>query len=108
VNKSELIRQLAQKTNLSQSTVAKVVDAMFSTDEGVIADALASGEKVQLTGFGTFEIRRREARKGRNPRTGKEILIHPTSSATFRPGKQLKDVMEKVKRGTGSTGPRRH
>jgi DNA-binding protein HU-beta len=91
VNKSELIQQLADRTNLSRTEASKAVDAIFSPDDGLIAGALKGGNKVQITGFGSFETRKREARKGRNPRTGKEINIKASTSAAFRPGKGLKD-----------------
>jgi DNA-binding protein HU-beta len=91
VNKSELIQQLASRTDLSRSQAQNAVDALFSPDSGLIAETLRGGEKVQITGFGSFETRHREARKGRNPRTGKEINIAASSNAAFRPGKGLKD-----------------
>jgi DNA-binding protein HU-beta len=93
VNKSELIQQLADRTNLSRSEASKAVDALFSPEDGLIAKALKGGSKVQITGFGSFETRKREARKGRNPRTGKEINIGASTSAAFRPGKGLKDAI---------------
>lgn len=91
MNKSELVQQLASRANLSRSQAQTAVDALFSAENGIIAEALRSGQKVQITGFGSFETRTREARKGRNPRTGKEINIGPSTSATFRAGKGLKD-----------------
>ena len=95
MNKSELAQKLAERTNLSKSEAAKAVDALFST-EGIIAEQLRSGGKVSITGFGSFESRSREARTGRNPRTGKEIQIAASTSAAFRAGKGLKDAI-----GTG-------
>jgi DNA-binding protein HU-beta len=91
VNKSELIQQLANRTDLSRSQAQDAVDALFSAEGGIISQALKDGDKVQITGFGSFETRKREARKGRNPRTGKEIDIAASTSAAFRPGKGLKD-----------------
>jgi len=93
VNKSELAQKLAERTNLSKSDATKAVDALFSANNGIIAHALKSGDKVQITGFGSFETRKREARTGRNPRTGKEIKIGPSTSAAFRAGKGLKDTV---------------
>ena len=90
MNKSELAQKLAERTNLSKSEATKAVDALFSTD-GIIAEQLRGGGKVQITGFGSFETRSREARTGRNPRTGKEIQIAASTSAAFRAGKGLKD-----------------
>lgn len=93
MNKSELTQKLAEKTNLSKAEASRAVDALFSVDSGIIAKALKSGEKVQITGFGSFETRKREARTGRNPRTGKEIKIKASKSAAFRAGKGLKDAV---------------
>ncbi|MEX2571650.1 MAG: HU family DNA-binding protein [Gemmatimonadota bacterium] len=93
MNKSELTQKLAERTNLSKAEASRAVDALFSVDGGIIAKALKSGEKVQITGFGSFETRKREARTGRNPRTGKEIKIGPSTSAAFRAGKGLKDAV---------------
>ena len=70
-NKAELVSEVASKTKLTKKEVAAAVDAIF----GSIQDNLAKGEKVQLIGFGTFEVRHRAARKGRNPQTGDEIEI---------------------------------
>ncbi|HET7275321.1 MAG TPA: HU family DNA-binding protein [Longimicrobiaceae bacterium] len=93
MNKSELTQKLADRTNLSKSDAQKAVDALFAADSGIISQALKKGDKVQITGFGSFETRRREARKGRNPRTGKEIKIGASTSAAFRAGKGLKDAV---------------
>lgn len=93
MNKSELIQELGNTTGLSKADAQKAVDALFSADDGIISKALKSGEKVQITGFGSFETKHRGARKGRNPRTGKEIDIGPSTSASFRAGKGLKDSL---------------
>ena len=93
MNKSELIHQLASRANLSRADASRAVDALFGAEEGIISGCLKGGDKVQITGFGSFETKRREARKGRNPRTGKEINIGPSTSASFRPGKGLKDYI---------------
>lgn len=93
MNKSDLIQQLASRTDLSRSQAQAAVEALFSPNDGLIAGALRRGQKVQITGFGSFETRRREARKGRNPRTGKEIKIGASTNAAFRPGKGLKDTI---------------
>lgn len=94
MNKSELVQALSSKTQLSRSDATAAVDALFNPDDGLIAKALRDGDKVQITGFGTFETRQRKARTGRNPRTGTEIRIDPTVSASFRPGKALKDAVK--------------
>jgi len=93
VNKSELIQHLASRTDLSRSDAQNAVEALFSPDNGLIAEALKKGNKVQITGFGSFEIRKREARKGRNPRNGQEIDIAASTNAAFRPGKSLKEAV---------------
>ncbi|MEW5928250.1 MAG: HU family DNA-binding protein [Gemmatimonadota bacterium] len=91
MNKSEIVQQLASRANISRADAQRAVDALFAVDTGIISQALKSGDKVQITGFGSFETKKREARKGRNPRTGKEIDIAASTSAAFRPGKGLKD-----------------
>ncbi|MEK3787758.1 MULTISPECIES: HU family DNA-binding protein [Paenibacillus] len=87
MNKTDLINQVAEKTELSKKDVTKAVDALFDT----ISEALQSGDKVQLVGFGNFEVRERSARKGRNPQTGEEIEIPASKIPAFKPGKALKD-----------------
>jgi DNA-binding protein HU-beta len=94
MNKSELAQALANKTEMSKTDAQRAIDAIFSPDDGVITEALKQGDRVQITGFGTFETRERKARTGRNPRTGREIRIGPTTSASFRPGKALKDAVK--------------
>lgn len=91
MNKSELVQQLASSADLSRAEASRAVDALFSVENGIIARALREDQKVQITGFGSFEAKRREARKGRNPRTGKEIDIAASTSPVFRSGKSLKD-----------------
>ncbi|NLT21297.1 MAG: HU family DNA-binding protein [Syntrophomonadaceae bacterium] len=89
MNKTELIGEVAGKTGMTKKDAEKVVNAFFDTVEG----ALKSGDKVQLIGFGTFEVRERKARKGRNPQTGKEIDIPATKVPAFKAGKALKDAL---------------
>lgn len=87
MNKSELITEVAESTELSKKDVTKVVDAVFEA----ISSALQNGDKVQMVGFGNFEVRERSARKGRNPQTGEEIEIPASKIPAFKPGKALKD-----------------
>jgi DNA-binding protein HU-beta len=94
MNKSELVQALSDRTNLSRVEATRAVEALFSPEDGLITQTLKSGDRVQITGFGTFETKERKARTGRNPRTGREIKIGPTVSATFRPGKALKDSVK--------------
>ena len=89
-NKAELVSEVAAKTDLTKKEVAAAVDAIFSS----IQEDLAKGEKVQLIGFGTFEVRHRAARKGRNPQTGQEIQIPASKVPAFKPGKALKDAVK--------------
>jgi DNA-binding protein HU-beta len=91
VNKTELVSALAASAELSKAEASRAVDALFSVENGLIARALREGNKVQITGFGSFEAKKREARKGRNPRTGKEINIAASTSPVFRGGKSFKD-----------------
>jgi DNA-binding protein HU-beta len=98
MNKSELIQMLSNRTKMTKADASRAVDALFNPSGGIITDALKKGDKVQITGFGTFETRERKARTGRNPRTGREIKIGPTTSASFRPGKALKDHVKPGKK----------
>jgi len=93
VNKAELVSALQGATDMSRAESTRAIDALFGVENGIIANALRSGDKVQITGFGSFETKKREARKGRNPRTGKEINIAASTSAAFRIGKRLKDAL---------------
>ncbi|MFD0586896.1 HU family DNA-binding protein [Paenibacillus sp. GCM10027627] len=89
MNKTDLIAKVAELTELSKKDATKAVDAVFEA----ISDALQSGDKVQLVGFGNFEVRERQARKGRNPQTGEEIDIAASKMPAFKPGKSLKDLV---------------
>ena len=90
-NKAELVDRDAKKTQLTKKDVSATVEALFET----IQEALKAGEKVQVIGFGTFEVRERAARKGRNPQTGKEIKIKASKVPAFKAGKALKDAVKK-------------
>lgn len=89
-NKAELVDRVAKKTQLTKKDVSATVEALFET----IQEALKAGEKVQVIGFGTFEVRERAARKGRNPQTGKEIKIKASKVPAFKAGKALKDAVK--------------
>ena len=91
MNKSDLINKVAESTELSKKDAGKAVDSVFQT----IMDSLSEGERVQIIGFGNFEVRDRAARKGRNPQTGEEIQIAATKVPAFRAGKALKDAVKK-------------
>ncbi|AGE63927.1 hypothetical protein Bateq7PJ16_2534 [Bacillus subtilis] len=89
MNKTELINAVAEASELSKKDATKAVDSVFDT----ILDALKNGDKIQLIGFGNFEVRERSARKGRNPQTGEEIEIPASKVPAFKPGKALKDAV---------------
>ncbi|MFQ5538590.1 MAG: HU family DNA-binding protein [Gemmatimonadota bacterium] len=91
MNKSDLVDALAEATGMTKADAGRAVDAMFSPSDGIIARTLKAGDRVQITGFGTFEAKHRKARTGRNPRTGETIMIAATKTPSFRAGKGLKD-----------------
>jgi DNA-binding protein HU-beta len=97
VNKTELVERVAKKTGLTRKDSKVVVDAIFSTipKQGIIANELKSGRKVQITGFGTFQIRKRRKREGRNPQTGESIEIPASKFPAFSAGRALKDRVKK-------------
>jgi DNA-binding protein HU-beta len=97
VNKTELVEKVATKTGLTLKDSKIVVDAIFSTipKEGIIASELNKGGKVQITGFGTFQVRKRRKREGRNPQTGEPIQIPATRFPSFSAGRALKDRFRK-------------
>jgi len=89
VNKSELVDAVAESADLSKAAAGRAVDSMV----GAITDSLKQGEQVTLVGFGTFLIRERAARTGRNPRTGEAIEIAAAKNPAFKAGKALKDAV---------------
>ena len=91
MNKTELIAAVAEKAEISKKDAEKAVKAF--TD--VVAEELVKGEKVQLVGFGTFEVSERAAREGRNPKTGKTMTIEASKTHKFKAGKALKDEVNK-------------
>jgi len=90
MNKAELIEQVASETGLTKRTSGKAIDAVVSA----ISDCLAKEERVTLAGFGTFRVRQRKARTGRNPQTGATIQIPAKRVAKFLPGKTLKERVD--------------
>lgn len=90
MNKSELVDRIAKKAKISKVVSRKALDAMI----GEVNGALSKGDKVQLIGFGSFEVRRREARMGRNPGTGAAIKIKARKVPYFRPGQALRDKVK--------------
>jgi DNA-binding protein HU-beta len=89
MNKSELIDAVAESADLSKADATKAVDAFAAT----VTDALNQGDQVTLVGFGTFTVRERAARTGRNPRTGESISIAASKVPGFKAGKALKDAV---------------
>ncbi|WP_285766887.1 HU family DNA-binding protein [Peribacillus sp. SI8-4] len=90
MNKTELVSSVAEQAELTKEDAKKVVDALFET----ITSTLAKEEKIQLVGFGTFEVRDRAARTGRNPQTGEEIQIAASKVPAFKAGKELKEAVK--------------
>jgi len=103
VNKAELIDAVAAKTAVDKKSTGAVVEAMVDA----VLRAVASGERVAITGFGVFEKRARAARTARNPRTGVAIRLKKTSVPAFRPGQGFKDVVSGAKRLTNTTTAKR-
>lgn len=91
VTKTELIDKVAGKTQMTKKDASRAIDAVFEA----MSEALAAGDRVQLVGFGTFEVRKRAARTGRDPRTGEEIKIAARKVPIFRAGKSLKEAVAK-------------
>ena len=91
MNKTELIAAVAEKTGLTKKDAERVVNATFET----VTATLAKGEKVAISGFGNFEVKAREARVGRNPRTKETIQIPATKLPAFKAAKALKDTVAK-------------
>ena len=91
MNKSDLIAALAAKTGETKKSAEATLNAFIET----VTETLVKGDKVQLVGFGSFEVRKRAARKGRNPQTKEEIKIPASKAPVFKAGKALKDLVNK-------------
>ena len=90
MNKTEFINAVAAKAELDKKDAEKAVNAVF----GAITDALKAGEKLQLVGFGTFEVKERAEKQGRNPKTGEAMTIAASKTPSFKAGKALKDAVK--------------
>jgi DNA-binding protein HU-beta len=90
MNKKELSQELAARRDLTDKAAAELVDAVLD----LITEKLSEGDKVALSGFGTFEVRDRSARTGRNPQTGEAMEIDARKAPAFRAGKKLKEVVQ--------------
>lgn len=91
MNKTELVAAVAEKSGLAKKDAEKAVKAFAD----VVTEELAKGEKVQIVGFGTFEVSERAAREGRNPRSGETMMIEASRMPKFKAGKALKDIVNK-------------
>lgn len=91
MNKAEFVAKVAEKAEITKKDAERAVNAFAEA----VQEALSQGDRVSLVGFGTFEVRKRAARKGRNPRSGEEIEIAASTVPVFRAGKLLKDAVEK-------------
>jgi len=89
MNKAELVKSMAEKGDITKADAEKALNAFIESVE----EALVNGDKVQLVGFGSFEVRERAERKGRNPQTNEEITIKASKTPVFRVGKALKDMV---------------
>ena len=90
MKKSEFVALVAEQVGLSKKDTEKTIDAVFAA----VGDIIASGDKLQISGFGTFETKERAARTGHYPRTGEEISIDAATVPVFKPGKALKDKVD--------------
>ena len=89
MSKQQLVEKMAEKAGLTKADASRALDAMLSSVE----EALKSGDKVTLVGFGTFAVSQREAREGRNPKTGETVKIAARKAVTFKVGSKLKDAV---------------
>ncbi|MGE5893217.1 MAG: integration host factor subunit alpha [bacterium] len=93
MTKAEIVNTLFEKIGLPKKEAQDVIELILNTMKGTFVE----GESIKISGFGTFNVRKKSSRKGRNPKTGTEIEITPRKVVTFRPSNQLKDVIEGVK-----------
>src|SRR5687768_15357941 len=99
MNKSELIQHIADEHELSRAQAMRIVNSMFDPNTGVIAKALKKGDSVSITGFGTFEQRKRGARTFRNPQTGEPVKSKASKVPAFRAGATLKGTVRGTAKG---------
>ena len=92
MTKAELVEEVSKVSDLTKKHSEVIVDSVFQT----IIDALHRGEKIELRGFGSFRLRQREPRKGRNPKTGDKVDVPPKKVPYFKPGKELKDLINQA------------
>ena len=89
MNKADLVAKVAEKSGVTKKDAEKAVAGIFAA----VQEALVAGDKVQVLGFGTFEVKERAARTGRNPQTGEELQIAASKNPSFKPGKALKEAV---------------
>ena len=94
MTKHELVTELAKRLELSRAKAAETIDTLFGAG-GIVPGELRKGGRVQITGFGQFETKTRAARTGRDPRTGRSIAIKASTAPGFRPGKPLRDLLNR-------------
>ena len=91
MTKAELVDEIAQKASLTRKHSEVIVDAVFSS----IVEALQGGDKIELRGFGSFRVRHRAGRTGRNPKTGEGVIVPPKKVPYFKPGKELRELINR-------------
>jgi integration host factor subunit beta len=98
MTKAELVEEVSRVSDLTKKHSEVIVDTVFKS----IIDALHRGEKIELRGFGSFRLRRREPRKGRNPKTGDKVDVPPKKVPYFKPGKELKELINREPETSGT------
>ncbi len=101
MTKAELVEEVSRVSDLTKKHSEVIVDTVFKS----IIDALHRGEKIELRGFGSFRLRRREPRKGRNPKTGDKVDVPPKKVPYFKPGKELKELINREVEGSALSLP---
>ena len=101
MTKAELVEEVSRVSDLTKKHSEVIVDTVFKS----IIDALQRGEKIELRGFGSFRLRRREPRKGRNPKTGDRVDVPPKKIPYFKPGKELKELINRTEDVEIPAGP---
>ena len=106
MTKAELVEEVSRVSDLTKKHSEVIVETVFKS----IVDALQRGDKIELRGFGSFRLRQRESRKGRNPKTGERVDVPPKRVPYFKPGKELKDLINRgddaaVPSPSGTSGP---
>jgi integration host factor subunit beta len=101
MTKAELVEEVSRVSDLTKKHSETIVDTVFQS----IVDALQRGEKIELRGFGSFRLRRRQSRKGRNPKTGDKVDVPPKQVPYFKPGKELKDLINQSVDGDAGPEP---